>query len=85
MNRRQLLPSLHFDGKLVVAAYAVRALDYGFLSVYLGVYVSLLGLTTLQAGLVFSSIMAGGALSLEMGPRQSGWARSNRPPSHPRV
>ena len=63
MNRSHLLPSLNFDEKLVVAAYAVRALDYGFLSVYLGVYVSLLGLTTLQAGLVFSSIMAGGALS----------------------
>ena len=63
ITRRQLLPPLDFDGKLVVSAYAVRALDYGFLSVFLGVYVSLLGLTALQAGLVFSGIMAGGALS----------------------
>ena len=44
-------------------ATAVRALDYSFLSVFLGVYVSVLGFSALQAGMVFSAIMAGGALS----------------------
>ncbi len=38
-------------------------MDYGFLSVFLGVYLDLLEFTAFQAGLVFSAIMAGGALS----------------------
>ncbi len=61
--RERLVPPLNRDGKLVVAASAVRALDYGFLSIFLGVYLSLLEFSALQAGLVFSGIMAGGALS----------------------
>ena len=61
--RERLVPPLNRDGKLVVAASAVRALDYGFLSIFLGVYLSLLDYSALQAGLVFSGIMAGGALS----------------------
>ncbi len=46
-----------------MAASAVRAFDYGFLSVFLGVYLTLLDFSPFQAGLVFSGIMAGGALS----------------------
>ena len=63
MRDAHFLPSIDRDGRLVIAASAIRALGYGFLSVFLGVYVSLLGFTPLQAGLVFSGIMAGGALS----------------------
>ena len=36
---------------------------YGFFSVFLGVYLSILGFSVLQAGLVFSAVMAGGAIS----------------------
>ncbi len=58
-----LIPRLERDGNIAVAASAFRALDYGFLSVFLGVYLSFLDFTVFQAGLVFSAIMAGGALS----------------------
>ena len=51
------------DGRVVMAAAALRSLDYGFLSVFLGVYVVVLGFSELEAGLVFSAIMAGGSLS----------------------
>ena len=57
------LQGLGKDGKLVVVASALRSLDYGFISVYLGIYLSLLSLTAFQAGIIFSAIMAGGALS----------------------
>lgn len=58
-----MIPHLDRDGKLIIAASAIRTLDYGFLSVFLGVYMSLLDFSALQAGLVFSGIMAGSALS----------------------
>ena len=61
--RERLVPPLNRDGRLIITASAVRSLDYGFLSIFLGVYLSLLDYSALQAGLVFSSIMAGGALS----------------------
>ena len=61
--RERLVPPLNRDGRLVIAASAVRALDYGFVSIFLGVYLSILDFSALQAGLVFGSIMAGGALS----------------------
>lgn len=51
------------DGKIVILASAVRSLDYGFLSVFLGVYLVKLEFSPFQATLVFSAIMAGGALS----------------------
>ena len=60
---RRVVPPLNRDCRLVFGATAVRALDYSFLSVFLGVYVSVLGFSALQAGMVFSAIMAGGALS----------------------
>ena len=63
MIRGRYLPRLNRDETLVIAASAVRAMDYGFLAVFLGVYLGLLGYTVFEAGLVFSSIMAGGALS----------------------
>ena len=51
------------DGKLVIAASSVRALDYSFLSIFLGVYLTFLDFSAVQAGIVISGIMAGGALS----------------------
>lgn len=48
---------------MVIAASALRSLDYGFFSVFLGVYLSLLDFSAIQAGLVFSAIMGGGTLS----------------------
>ena len=60
---RSIIPSLNRDGKIVILASAVRSLDYGFLSVFLGVYLEKLDFSPFQATLVFSAIMAGGALS----------------------
>lgn len=60
---RHVLPAVNRDGKIVIAAASVRSLGYGFMSVFLGVYLDLLEFTPLQAGFVFSAIMAGGALS----------------------
>ena len=57
------MPAVNRDGKVVIAAASTRSLGYGFMSVFLGVYLDLLEFTPLQAGLVFSAIMAGGALS----------------------
>ncbi len=57
------MPAVNRDGKVVIAAASTRSLGYGFMSVFLGVYLDLLDFTPLQAGLVFSAIMAGGALS----------------------
>lgn len=58
-----ILPRVGRDGIVVIVASALRSLDYGFLSVFLGVYLSLLDFSALQAGLVFSAIMGGGTLS----------------------
>ena len=63
MTPSRFIPSVTRDGKLVIAAAAVRAFDYSFLSVFLGVYLSLLDFSVSQAGIVFTGIMAGGALS----------------------
>ena len=60
---RHVLPAVNRDGKVVIAAASTRSLGYGFMSVFLGIYLDLLEFTPLQAGLVFSAIMAGGALS----------------------
>ena len=60
---KTIIPAVNRDGKVVIAAASVRSLGYGFMSVFLGVYLDLLEFTPLQAGLVFSAIMAGGALS----------------------
>ena len=59
----RIFPHLGRDGNIIVAAAALRTLDYGFISVFLGVYLTLLEFSVVQAGLVFSSIMAGSALS----------------------
>ncbi|MCH8061975.1 MAG: MFS transporter [Chloroflexi bacterium] len=58
-----VFPRLNRDGKLVIAASSVRALDYSFLSIFLGVYLTFLEFSAIQAGMVISGIMAGGALS----------------------
>ena len=59
----RLLPQVGRDGNIIIAAAALRTLDYGFISVFLGVYLTLLQFSVVQAGLVFSGIMAGSALS----------------------
>ncbi len=59
----RLLPQVERDGKIIIAAAALRTLDYGFISVFLGVYLNLLDFSVVRAGLVFSAIMAGSALS----------------------
>ena len=51
------------DGNIIIAAAALRTLDYGFISVFLGVYLTLLDFSVVRAGMVFSAIMAGSALS----------------------
>ncbi len=60
---RSIVPSVSRDGNVVLVAAAIRSLDYGFLSVFLGVYLSVLDFSPVQAGLVFSATMVGGTLS----------------------
>lgn len=59
----RIAPRIGRDGNIIVAAAALRTLDYGFISVFLGVYLTLLEFSALQAGIVFSGIMLGSALS----------------------
>ncbi len=59
----RIFPQVGRDGNIIIAAAALRTLDYGFISVFLGVYLTLLEFSVVQAGLVFSAIMAGSALS----------------------
>ena len=59
----RVLPQVGRNGNIIIAAAALRTLDYGFISVFLGVYLTLLEFSVVQAGLVFSAIMAGSALS----------------------
>lgn len=59
----RIAPRIGRDGNIIIAAAALRTLDYGFISVFLGVYLTLLEFTALQAGIVFSGIMLGSALS----------------------
>ena len=49
------------DGRLLVAARAVRMFSYGFLSVILALYLSGAGFSTAQIGLLFTVALAGGA------------------------
>ncbi len=63
MKLAVVFPEVNRDGKLVIAASSVRALDYSFLSIFLGVYLTFLDFSAIQAGIVISGIMAGGALS----------------------
>ena len=59
----RIAPQAGRDGNLIIAAAALRTLDYGFISVFLGVYLTLLGFSAFQAGVVFSGIMLGSGLS----------------------
>ena len=61
--RNSLIPTVDRNGQVVVVAAAIRSLDYGFISVFLGVYLDLLDFSPLQLGIVLSAIMAGGTLS----------------------
>ncbi len=61
--RDSLVPSVNRDGQVVIIASAIRSLDYGFISVFLGVYLDLLDYSPLQVGIALSAIMAGGSLS----------------------
>ncbi|MFL5777538.1 MAG: MFS transporter [Chloroflexota bacterium] len=53
------LPDLDRDGRLVLAAKAVRAFAFGLNSVVLGLYLAELGLSPLVAGAVFAAALLG--------------------------
>jgi len=57
----RLVPWLSHDGRLILAARAVRAFAYGYLSVILGVYLEGLGLAPWQIGAVLTVTLAGSA------------------------
>lgn len=59
----RIAPQVGRDGNLIIGAAALRTLDYGFISVFLGVYLTLLEFSAFQAGVVFSGIMLGSGLS----------------------
>jgi len=52
---------LNRDGRLIVAARAVRTFAYGYLSVLLGVYLEGIGLAPWQVGAVLTATLAGSA------------------------
>ena len=60
---KRILPQVGRDGNIIIAAAALRTLDYGFISVFLGVYLALLDFSVIQAGWVYGAIMAGSGLS----------------------
>lgn len=60
---KRLLPQVDRDGAIIISATTVRSLGYGFFAGFLGIYLSVLDFSIVQAGFVFSSLMAGGALS----------------------
>ncbi len=49
------------DGYLLLAARSLRMLSYGFLSVILALYLSVVGFSALQIGTLFTVALAGGA------------------------
>ncbi len=49
------------DGRLILAARAVRTFAYGYLSVLLGVYLETIGLAPWQVGAVLTATLAGSA------------------------
>ncbi len=49
------------DGYLLVAARGLRMLSYGFLSVILALYLSAIGFSALQIGMLFTVALGGGA------------------------
>ena len=61
--RNSIIPTVERNGQVVVIASAIRSLDYGFISVFLGVYLDLLDFSPIQLGIVLSAVMAGGTLS----------------------
>ena len=50
------------DGWLLFAASGIRAFAYGFLSVILGLYLDVIGLSTTAIGWIFTAALAGGAV-----------------------
>ncbi len=50
------------DGRLLFVASGLRSLAFGFLSVILGPYLALAGLSTPTIGAIFTAALAGGAL-----------------------
>jgi MFS family permease len=56
-----LLPWITADGRLILAARAVRTFAYGFLSVLLGIYLKELGFSAQQVGAVLTTTLLGSA------------------------
>lgn len=61
--RRQIIPDLTADGRLIFVTVAVRTFAFGLLSVMLGLYLAGLGLPTPAIGAVFTAALAGSALT----------------------
>ena len=67
VSKPTFLSWLRWDGKLILIAKGVRAFGFGFVSVVLFIYLNLIGLNVLWDGLMFSAIMASGALFTVLG------------------
>jgi MFS family permease len=53
---------LNADGKILLLTRALRSFGYGYLAVVLALYLSLLGLNTLEIGAVLTAALAGSAV-----------------------
>jgi MFS family permease len=56
-------PALSRDARLLIAGQAVRAAGYGFTAVLLGALLAARGYTTLQVGVVLTTLIAGAAVA----------------------
>lgn len=54
--------ALTLDGRMLIAARGIRMFAYGFLSVILALYLSALGYSVVQIGVLFTVALAGGAI-----------------------
>jgi len=72
----RVLPWLTPDGRIVLAARAVRAFGYGFLAVILGRYLEELGFQPVEIGVIISASLIGAAgLTLLLSSVADRWGR----------
>jgi len=57
-----MLSWLSRDGKILLMSRIIRAIGYGFLSVVLAIYLSLLGLEEFRIGVILAGALLGGAM-----------------------
>src|SRR3954452_19010660 len=60
--RHEPMAWLNNDGKILLLTRTLRSFGYGYLTVVLAVYLSVLGLDTVQIGAILTAALAGSAV-----------------------